>query len=62
MPLLKEVTEIIMAIIGIALIALLLNPRANTVQVVDTGASALDKLLRTVTLQNSSFGSAYMQR
>lgn len=56
---LRNITEIVMAIIGIALIALLLNRNSNTTAVVQTSANALDNLLRTVTLQNSSMGGAY---
>jgi hypothetical protein len=55
--LMSGVFEIVMAIVGIALIALLINRSKDTATVVQSGASALDRLLRTVTLQNMTFGS-----
>lgn len=57
--LLRSVTEIIMAIVGIALLALLVNRNSNTTEVVKTSGSVLDQLLRTVTLQSSSVGGLY---
>lgn len=57
--LLRSVTEIVMAIVGIALLALLVNRNSNTTEVVKTSGSVLDQLLRTVTLQSSSVGGLY---
>ena len=50
------VFEIAGAIVGVALIALLLNRNANTVAVVKQAGSSFDQLLRTVTLQGG-FGN-----
>lgn len=49
----KGVMEIASALIGVALIALILNPRANTVPVVKQAGASFNTLLQTVTLQNS---------
>lgn len=49
----KGVIEIVMALIGVAMIALILNPKANTVPVVKQAGDTLGSLLSTVTLQNS---------
>lgn len=54
--LMRNVTEIVLAIVGVAMLALLLNRNANTVGVVQTGGTVLDNLLKTVTLQNGSYG------
>lgn len=54
--LMRNLTEIVLAIIGVGMLALLLNKNANTTQVVSTSGSVLDNLLRTVTLQNGSYG------
>jgi hypothetical protein len=51
----RGLLEIATLIIGVALIALLVNPRANTVAVVRAGGGAFNDLLRTVTLQ-TGFG------
>lgn len=50
--LMKGVFEIAMALVGVSLIALLIGRSRDTATVVESGASALDRLLRTVTLQN----------
>lgn len=52
-----HLTEIAMAFIGVALVALLVNRQANTAQVIGAGGSVFNDLLRTVTLQNSGMGS-----
>lgn len=49
--------EIAGALIGIALIALLINRSRGTAQVIQAGSSGLDRLLRTVTLQNSGLST-----
>ena len=41
-------------LIGVGLVALILNPRANTVPVINAGGNAFNTLLRTVTLQGGS--------
>jgi hypothetical protein len=46
--------EIITALIGVALIALLINKSQNTAQLIQTGGSTLNDLLRTVSLQNGA--------
>lgn len=62
MPLLRDITEIVMAIIGVALIALLVNPKANTTAVVTASGSTLNSLLQTVTLQNGVGGGLNYSR
>jgi len=52
----QNLTEIAVLLIGVALVALILNPRANTVPVIGTGGQVFNELLRTVTLQNSGMG------
>lgn len=52
--LMQGVFEITMAIVGIALIALLINRSSDTARVIQSGASALDRLLARVTLQNQT--------
>lgn len=49
----RGVIEIVMALIGVAMIALILNPKANTVPVVKQAGDTLTTLLATVSLQNS---------
>lgn len=44
--------EIAMALLGIAVIALLINNASKTVQLVEAGTSGFGDLLRIVTLQN----------
>lgn len=46
------IMEIVTALIGVALIALLINKSQNTSQLIQTGGNTLNDLLRTVTLQN----------
>ena len=45
--------EIAMALIGIALLALLIGKSSNTVQVIQGASNSLDNLLKTVTLQGN---------
>ena len=52
----KGVMEIATALIGVALIALLLNPSAKTVPVIKQAGASFNELLQTVTLQNSRGG------
>jgi PRD1 phage membrane DNA delivery len=47
------------ALIGVALIALLVNKNANTVAVVNAATGGFNSLLRTVTLQNGMSMSGY---
>jgi hypothetical protein len=47
------VMEIATALIGIALIALLVNRASDTSKLIQTTGGAFNDLLRTVTLQNS---------
>lgn len=49
----KNIVEIATLLIGVAMVALLVNPRANTAQVISVAGSTFDQLLRTVSLQNS---------
>lgn len=49
----NDLKEILALLIGVALITLLVNPRANTVAVVATGGGVFNELLKTVTLQPS---------
>lgn len=55
--LLADVFGIASALIGVALIALLVGNASKTVQVVNASAQGFDSLLKTVTLQNS-FGTS----
>lgn len=49
----KDLTEIAMALIGVATIALLVGHSKDTARVIEAGTSGFNGLLRTVTLQNS---------
>lgn len=51
-----HLTEIATLLIGVALVALLVNRQANTSQVISAGGGVFNELLRTVTLQNSGMG------
>jgi uncharacterized protein YoxC len=46
--------EIAMALVGIALIALLVGNSSKTVQVIQGASNSLDQLLRTVSLNGGS--------
>ncbi len=48
----QHLTEIAVLLIGVALVALLVNPRARTTAVIGTGGQVFNELLRTVTLQS----------
>lgn len=55
----KGILEVAMALLGIALIALLVGNASKTTQVVSSATSGFNELLKTVTLQNgmgSGFG------
>lgn len=56
---LHGVLGIATALIGVAVLTLLLNPKANTVPVIKASASGFNDLLQTVTLQNGmgNFGN-----
>lgn len=54
----NDVKEIAALLIGVALVALLVNPRANTIGVTQAAGGAFNELLKTVTLQPS--GSVMM--
>lgn len=47
--LLDDITAILMAVVGVAVITLLVNPNSNTKKVIEESGGALDKLLRTLT-------------
>lgn len=49
----KGVLEIVMALIGISLVALLIRNASGTAQVVSSAGSTLNDLLRTVSAGNS---------
>lgn len=49
------ILEVAMALLGIALVALLINKSQNTSQIIQSASSGFNTLLQTVTLQNSSF-------
>lgn len=49
--------EIAMALIGIALLALLIGNSSKTVQVIQGASNSLDQLLRTVTLSGNGVSS-----
>jgi hypothetical protein len=46
-----------MALIGVALVALLIGNSSKTATVIQSGTSGFNSLLQTVTLQNNGFGS-----
>jgi hypothetical protein len=48
----RDLSEIAMALIGVATIALLVSRSGDTVKVINAGTSGFAGLLRTVTLQN----------
>lgn len=48
----RGIMEIMMGLLGIALIALLVGKAEKTSQLVSSGANAFDMLLKTVTLQS----------
>lgn len=50
--LIAGVMEVVMALIGIALIALLIGNASKTSQLIQTGGDTLAELLKVVTLQN----------
>ena len=53
----NDIKEIAALLIGVAFVALLVNPRANTVPVVATAGGVFGDLLKIVTLQpTSGFG------
>lgn len=54
MNIIGNVTEIAVLLIGVALIALLVNKQANTTQVIGAATGGFNELLRTVTLQNAA--------
>lgn len=49
----RDLTEIASALIGVALIALLVGHSKDTVSIINAGTSGFGGLLRTVTLQNN---------
>lgn len=55
---LTDIFGIASALIGVALIALLIGNASKTVQVVNASAQGFNSLLDTVTLQNSLGGSS----
>ena len=59
MDMFRGLFEIISLLIGVALVTLLVNPQANTTKVIDSGATGLNMLLKTVTLQSGSLGSTF---
>lgn len=58
----KNLTEIAVLLIGVAMVALLINRYEGTTAVIQAGTSGFDQLLRTVTLQNSGFGGMLGRR
>jgi len=58
---LKGVFGIASALIGVAVLTLLLNPKANTVPVINAATSGFNGLLQTVSLQNGmGFSTNFM--
>lgn len=53
------ILEIVMALIGVAVIALLVGNASKTSQLVSTAGSTLNDLLKTVTLSNSMSLTSY---
>ena len=54
------IMEIAMALIGVALLALLIGNSKKTVEVISQAGNTFDSLLRTVTLQNAGGFSQQM--
>jgi len=54
----RDLTEIVMAVLSIAVLALLIGRSRDTATVIRAGTSGLNDVLRTVTLQNSLGGVA----
>ena len=54
----RNLVEIAALLIGVALIALLLNKSSGTVEIIKAGTKGFNSLLQTVTLQNN-FGGGY---
>lgn len=52
----QNLTEIATLLIGVALVALLVNRFQGTATIISTGGGVFNELLRTVTLQNSGVG------
>lgn len=52
----KGVFEIATLLVGVSVLTLILNPKANTVPVVKAAGQTFNELLRTVTLQ-TGFGT-----
>ena len=52
----QRLFEIASLLIGVALVALILNPKANTTAVISTGGNVFNNLLQTVTLQSLNGG------
>ena len=49
----RELGEVAALLIGVALIALILNRSGGTVDIINAGTRGFNELLRTVTLQGS---------
>lgn len=48
----RDLTEIASALIGVALVALIISRSSDTVKIIEAGTTGFGGLLRTVTLQN----------
>ena len=53
----QDLTNIAMALIGVAIIALLVGNASKTATVIQSGTSGFNSLLQTVTLQGNGFGT-----
>lgn len=56
----KDVTEIAIALIGVATLALLIGRASQTATVIKAGTSGFNDLLRTVTLQSNYGGLPHL--
>ena len=53
----QDLTNIAMALIGVALVALLIGNASKTQTVIQSGTQGFNSLLQTVTLQGSGYGT-----
>ena len=47
----KTLFELASLIIGVAIVTLILNPKSKTVEVINSGGSVFNSILKTITLQ-----------
>ena len=55
----NQITDIITMILSIAILTLLINRAQSTAGLIQTSGATFNSILRTITLQNNSFGSGF---